>query len=85
VQTTVFYDKDRSGGCRETTIEGSWTDKDKAYESAKEILLDEDISRADFAVYDVRKGDEEWEYGEDVLVHAVGSNGENIFVAVVMK
>ncbi len=82
LQTTIFYDKDRSGACRETNVEGSWKSYNKARIAAAKVLLDEDVAKSDFVKYDENKGQDDWEYGEDVVVHAVGANGENILVSM---
>ncbi|KAF2808332.1 uncharacterized protein BDZ99DRAFT_52667 [Mytilinidion resinicola] len=83
LQTTVHYNLDRSGGKRETTIEGTYKGREEAAKKAASTLLDEDVKKTDFAEYDEFSGQKDWAYGEDVLVHAVAVGGENYLVAVV--
>jgi len=83
LQTTIHYNFDRSGGKRETSLEGSFRGYEEAKEKALKCLLDEDVTKKDFAEYDEFSGQDDWEYGEDVLVHAVAVGGENYLVSVV--
>jgi len=83
LQTTIHYNLDRSGGKRETSLEGSFKGYEEAKEKALKSLLDEDVTRKDFAEYDEFSGQDDWAFGEDVLVHAVAVGGENYLVAVV--
>ncbi|KAK9492618.1 hypothetical protein V1508DRAFT_141717 [Lipomyces doorenjongii] len=78
VQTTIDYNKDRTGCEQQTEIEGSYVIRADALAAAKKCL-----DAANFAEYDVR--DEmagEWPFGEDVVVHAVSETGQNYTVAV---
>lgn len=66
-----------------TEVEGTYTTPKAAFEAAKKVLLDENISKESFAEYDekdMEKG--EWPYGDDVVVHAVANIGENFKVLV---
>jgi hypothetical protein len=81
LQTTIFYNDDHSGGKRKTDVEGTFLTNEDAVSLAKKTLLDEDVTKDWFAEYDERE-EGEWEYGEDVYVHAVGPNGENFVVSV---
>ncbi|KAH7243884.1 hypothetical protein FSOLCH5_013517 [Fusarium solani] len=78
VQTTIDYNKDRTGCVQETEIEGSYIHRADAFSAAQKCL-----DPADFAEYDTI-GDMvgEWPFGEDVVVHAVTETGQNTTVAV---
>ena len=66
-----------------TEVEGTFRTRKAAYEAAKTILLDDEVTKADFAQYDEEDNEKgEWPYGEECLVHAVGSTGENFKVLV---
>jgi hypothetical protein len=82
VQTTIHYNLDRSGGKRETSIEGTFKDFEEAKEKALLVLLDEDVEKKDYVEWDEFTDQEDWAFGEDVVVHAVGVAGENYLVAV---
>ncbi|ORY16529.1 hypothetical protein BCR34DRAFT_94779 [Clohesyomyces aquaticus] len=85
IQTTIHYNKDRSGAIRDTSIEGTFTNFDDAKKKALTCLLDEDVSKSDFAEYDEFTGQQDWAFGEDTIVHAVGVAGENYVVAIIRK
>lgn len=85
VQTIVHYRADESGQTRETTIQGSF----KTFEEARKVALstllwwEDGISRNTYAQYDeAGPGELDCGYGENVLVHAIGQNGENFVVSV---
>lgn len=83
LQTTIFYNQDRSGGIQTVQIEGVYPTRKEAREAAKSVLLDENTTRTSFVEYDEQdKESKEWPYGEDVLVHAVMDTGENIKISV---
>jgi hypothetical protein len=80
LQTRIDYNKDRTGAAQRTEIEGSYLKRSDAFEAARKCLAKED-----FAQYEERESTDtvgKWDYGEDVLVHAVMPNGENFQVAV---
>lgn len=78
VQTTVDYNIDRTDCVQETQIEGTYARRADACAAAQKCL-----DPADFAEYDrVEDIAEEWPFGDDVLVHAVSSSGQNTTVAV---
>lgn len=85
VQTNVLYSEDDTGESRETNVEGSFLKYEDARKFAGQVLLNEEngVTRASFAQYE-EAGPEETDcgFGENVLVHAVGQNGENILVSV---
>jgi len=85
VQTSVLYGEDDSGESRETNVEGSYLQYEEAREFASKILLNADngVTKESFAKYEEAGPNEtDCGYGENVLVHAVGQNGENIIVMV---
>lgn len=78
-----MYDSDSTGRIQTTEVEGTYPTRKSAFEAAKNVLLDEDITKESFAEYDeqdLEKG--EWPYGDEVLVHAVAETGENVEVLV---
>lgn len=80
LQTIIDYNKDRTGAEQTTEVEGTYVKRSDAMIAAKGLLL-----KSDFEEYDERdEGDTKgaWEFGEDVVVHAVSTNGENHNVAV---
>ncbi|USP76228.1 hypothetical protein yc1106_03502 [Curvularia clavata] len=83
LQTVVRYDKDRSGSERYSVVEGTYGDRDQARKKAREVLLDENVRKEDFAEYDEYNEDLEGAFGPDCVVHAVKEGGENILVSVV--
>ena len=94
LQTTIFYDRDENGETRETVVVGSC----ESYKEARGVagkVLQEDVEEdkevvgkkqkgGRWAEYDVLPlGERDWEFGENVVVHAVGEAGENVLVSVV--
>ena len=71
-----------------TSLEGCFYHRPSAVAAAKDALLGEGrVKKNQLAQYDERKtldGSEaqDWPFGEDVVVHAVGSKGENFTVAI---
>jgi hypothetical protein len=85
VETVVFYDEDASGEARETNVEGSFETYQEARKFASKVLLapESGVTKESFAQYDEAGATEnDCGYGENVVVHAVGGNGENILVSV---
>jgi hypothetical protein len=85
LQTTIHYNADRSGARRDTSIEGTYTNFKDAKNMAMTCLLDEDVTKDSFVEFDEYSGQEDWAYGEDIIVHAVGGEGENYLIAVISK
>ncbi|OCK85857.1 hypothetical protein K432DRAFT_285901 [Lepidopterella palustris CBS 459.81] len=85
LQTTIHYNVDRSGANRETSLEGTYTTFEDAKNAAMGCLLDEDVRKESFVEYDEYDGQEDWAFGEDTMVHAVGVGGENYLVAIIRK
>lgn len=88
LQTTIHYDEDASGSVRDTRIEATFRHYKNAVTAAKVILLnyEDGIRPESFAEYDVLpEGERDWEYGTNVIVHAVGLNGHNVLVSVVKE
>ena len=88
LQMNVKYSIDDSGATRETNIEGSFDSYEEARRYASELLLSEDegITRDSFAQYDEAKAPErDCGYGENVIVHAVGNDGDNILISVLKE
>ena len=86
VQTNVKYANGDEGQDRDVNIEGLFTTYDKARAFAPSVLLSEEdgITKASFAEYD-EAGDKEVDcgFGENVIIHAVGINGENYLISVI--
>jgi hypothetical protein len=78
VQTTIDYNKDRSGCVQETEIEGSYVKRADALAAARKCLDPEGF--VEFKVQDEMAG--EWPYGEDIIVHAISETGQNMTVAM---
>ncbi|KIW95317.1 uncharacterized protein Z519_03901 [Cladophialophora bantiana CBS 173.52] len=85
VQTIVLYDEDDSGEARETIVEGSFKKYEDARKYASTVLLapEDGVTKESFAEYDeAGPTEKDCGYGENVLVHAVGGNGENLLISV---
>ena len=85
VQTVVHFREDESGQTRDTRIMGSYPRYDEARKVAHSVLLwwEKDIDTNTYAEYEeAGPGELDCGYGENVVVHAVGQNGENFLVSV---
>lgn len=85
VQTSVLYSEDDSGEARETNIQGSYLKYEDARELAGKVLLNPEngVTKESFEQYDeADPGQTDCGYGENVVVHAIGANGENFLVSV---
>lgn len=88
VETVVLYDEDDSGEARESNVEGSFRTYEEARKFASEVLLapESGVTKDSFDQYDEAEPDEkDCGYGENVVLHAVGANGENILVSVLKE
>jgi hypothetical protein len=83
LQTIIHYDEDRSGSNRDSVVEGTYIDRNKARSQALKVLLDSSTTKQDFAAYDEYCNEVDSPFGADVIIHAVKENGENILVSVV--
>ncbi|KAJ9419455.1 hypothetical protein QL093DRAFT_2364560 [Fusarium oxysporum] len=78
MQTTIDYNKDRTGCVQETQIEGTFIHRADAYAAARKLL-----DPLDYADYDTpEKMAGEWPFGEEVVAHAVAETGQNTIVEV---
>ncbi|PKS08699.1 hypothetical protein jhhlp_004752 [Lomentospora prolificans] len=80
LQTQIDYNKDRNGAEQTTEVQGTYVRRADAMIAAKGLL-----NKSDYEEYDERDENDmtgKWEYGEDVVVHAVSSNGENFDISV---
>lgn len=87
VQTNVLYSEDDTREARETNIEGSFLTYEQARKFASGVLLDTEcgVTKESFAKYDEAEPNEtDCGYGENVVAHVVGQNGENILVSVLL-
>jgi hypothetical protein len=85
LQTNIDYDSDRTGGKQTTDIEGVYLEREEANQAAYKVLLNEaeGVTRESFVEFDRMDEQEgDWPYLDDVLVHAVGKNGDNFNVEV---
>ncbi|EED20916.1 conserved hypothetical protein [Talaromyces stipitatus ATCC 10500] len=83
VQVKTHYDDEQY---RETNIDGTFTTYNAAREYAKGVLLNpaDGIDTKSYAQYDEAGPDQrDCGFGANVIVHAVGVNGENFLVSVV--
>jgi hypothetical protein len=85
VQTIIFYDLDASGDKRETSVQGVFDTYAAARRAAETFLIDEEegLSKREWPQYDeLKAGEVEGEYGPNVIVHAIGFNGQNVMLSV---
>lgn len=84
LQTTIYYNLDRTGAKQATEVEGVYLSREEANKAATKVLLDDKdgLTRDEFAEYDVKNKEDDWPFGEDVIVHAVWPTGENYLVEV---
>ncbi len=86
LKTVVFYEKDAGGALRKTSVLDSFESYAKGRLAAQTALtgVDHSSKETDWAEYDVLPLEEkDWEFGENVVVHAVGQSGENVLLSVV--
>jgi len=83
VQTIIHYDLDPSGTRRDVIIEGAYSSRALALEQALNVLLDDDVTRGDFTVYEEYRENADWPFGADVVVHAVKESGKHFLVSVI--
>ena len=86
LRTTVYYSRDETGAIRENEVEASFTSQDQAKRFASKLLIQEGtgMTKESYAQYD-ESTTGEGDYGENTIVHAVGDNGDNILVRVLME
>jgi len=85
VETVVLYDEDDSGEARESNVEGTFETYEEARKFADQVLLapEDGVTKESFAQYDeAGRTEKDCGYGENVVVHAVGGDGENFLVSV---
>jgi len=85
VETIVLYQEDDSGEARETHVEGTFEVYEEARKFASHVLLapEDGVTKESFGQYDEAGPlEKDCGYGENVVVHAVGENGENLLVSV---
>jgi len=86
VQTTIYYDIDDTGEKRDTNIEGTFRTYAQARKFASTVLIhpEDGLTKESWSSYEeLGAKDTDWDYGEEVVVHAVGENGENVAISVV--
>ncbi|KAJ9664775.1 hypothetical protein H2198_000121 [Neophaeococcomyces mojaviensis] len=86
LQTHVSYKEDESGEVRDTDVKATFATYNEARSYASRVLLspEKDVTRDSFAEYDeAGPGERDCGYGENVIVHAVGDNGQNYLISVV--
>ena len=85
MQTDISYEDYASN--REHKLKGSFHNYEDASKRAMQVLLDgkDGLTKESYAQYDeAAPGEKDCGYGENVLVHAVGNDGENILISVVL-
>lgn len=88
LQTTIYYNKDRTGAMQATEVEGVYFTRKEAIDAAYTVLIDKDdgLTKEEYEEYDERdEQKDDWPFGEDVYVHAVHPSGENYLVEVKLQ
>lgn len=86
LKTKVEYEVEESGEVRDTSVEGTYATYDEARGFAAKVLLspEKNITKETFAQWDeAGPGERDCGYGENVIVHATGNDGENFLVSIV--
>lgn len=87
VQTNVPYCSHERKPSHDTNVEGVFQSYAEARKFASTVLLSEEegITASSYEDYCEASPDEsDCEYGDNVIVHAVGKNDENYFVSVIV-
>ncbi|KAK3299706.1 uncharacterized protein B0H64DRAFT_103909 [Chaetomium fimeti] len=83
LQNRTDYTQDQRAAYQTAEIQGCYARRDDALAAARQALQED---RDEYAQYDERGEDqgedEEWPFGEEVVVHAVAQTGENYTIAV---
>lgn len=89
LQTTIFYEKDAGGLGRESNVVEACDTEQQARMMAQRLLTPggkADAQSGDWELYETLPASEnDWEHGENVVVHAVGKGGENILMSVLKE
>ncbi|GAQ04968.1 hypothetical protein ALT_2289 [Aspergillus lentulus] len=87
IQTTVVYDGQKeTTSVRDLNIEGTFKTYEEARAFATQILLSKEdkVTKGSFAEYaEAAPGEKDCGYGENVVVHAASSYGENYLISVI--
>jgi hypothetical protein len=83
LRTRIYYHKDPAGGARTTDIKSAYLSRQAAVTAARRLLLDYHRISWYTKYEEVTSLKEEGEVLEDVLVRAVGPEGEHYLVSVV--
>jgi hypothetical protein len=86
VQTNVPYCSHERKPASDTNVEGTFRSYAEARKFASTLLLSEEdgITASSYQEYsEAGPSEKDREYGENVIVHAIGANGENYFVSVI--
>ncbi|KAJ5293575.1 hypothetical protein PENANT_c002G07576 [Penicillium antarcticum] len=87
VQTNVPYCTHERKPAHDTNVEGMFKSYAEARKFASTLLLSEEdgITVSSYKDYcEAGPNEKDCEYGDNVIVHAIGESGENYFVSVVM-
>ncbi|KAJ5482536.1 hypothetical protein N7475_001348 [Penicillium sp. IBT 31633x] len=87
VQTNLPYCSHERKPAHDTNVEGVFQSYEEARKYASTLLLSEEdgITASSYEDYCEAGPDErDCEYGDNVIVHAVGKSGENYYVSVIM-
>lgn len=87
VQTNVPYCTHERRSARDTNVEGTFKSYAEARKFASTLLLSEEdgIRASSYQDYcEAGPNERDCEYGNNVIVHAIGESGENYFVSVIM-
>ena len=83
LQSRIDYELEHAGVERISSIYGIYYSAEDADRAARNALLEENLSKEDFAEYEEFTNQPDWAFGDDVMVHAVGKNGVRFLVTVV--
>ena len=85
IQQVIHYSENRSGLVREASVQGTYRTRVAAKKCAEEVLLGEAGSPQDFDEYQDYGELDTSPWGEDVVIRAVSSNGDNYIMSVVQR
>ncbi|KAJ5771791.1 hypothetical protein N7520_002320 [Penicillium odoratum] len=87
LQTNIPYCTHERKPAHDTNVEGMFKSYEEARKFASILLLSEEdgITSSSYQDYcEAGSNERDCEYGDNVVVHAIGENGENYFVSVIM-
>jgi len=82
IRTVTDFRRDKSGCLRSTDILGTYSDLAVAKATARKALTAVNSDRDWYTEYHENDGQEDWVYGDGVLVHALAPGGEIFQVSI---